>query len=214
MTDQSQPTQEPALTNQTTPPVTTPATPVETPKPTEGEPSLVNAEARPVAKPEGAPEKYDAFTLPEGYEANEPVLTEASGIFKDLGLSQDQAQKLVDFYSKVSSDAADAGVRLWQETQTAWRDEVKADPVIGGQKLDQVMGTINKAINTIGDAKLISGFREAMNITGAGNNPNFIRAFYALATKLTEGGPVSGRPETAAPKSAAAAMYPNLKPAG
>lgn len=217
MTDISQPTPVPQVTN---PPVMTPSspdqktTPPQESKPTEGEPSLVNAEAKPVAKPEGAPEKYAAFTLPEGYEANEPVLTEATGIFKDLGLSQGQAQKLVDFYSKVSADAADAGVKLWQDTQSAWRDEVKADPVIGGQKLGPVMATINKAISTIGNAKLISEFREAMNITGAGNNPAFIRAFHSLAQKLVEGGPVSGRPESSQkpPATAGAALYPNLRP--
>lgn len=220
MTDLLQPTQEPALTNQptVTPPSVTTLTPAGTP-PSEpsktAEASLVNAEVKPEAKPEGAPEKYEAFKIPDGYEANEPVLTEATGVFKDLGLSQGQAQKLVDFYSKISANAANEGVKLWQDTQTAWRDEVKNAPDIGGAKLGQVMATINKAINTIGDAKVISEFREAMNITGAGNNPNFIRAFYALAQKLTEGGPVSGRPESQkAPTSAAAAMYPNLKPAG
>lgn len=220
MTDQSQPTVAPVTppTGTTLPPTSTTPDPKSTTSETttEADPSLVNAEDKPVAKPEGAPEKYSAFILPEGYEANELVLQEATGIFKDLGLSQSQAQKLVDFYSKVSSDAADAGVRLWQETQTAWKDEVKSDPVIGGQKLGPVMATINKAINGLGDATLISGFREAMNITGAGNNPAFIRAFYAFATKLTEGGPVSGRPESGnkPPTSAGAALYPNLKSAG
>lgn len=209
-------------------PVTPPSAPVTPPSPTpaltnqptsatpkEGEPALVNAETKPEAKPEGAPEKYAAFTLPEGATANESVITEASGIFKELGLSQAQAQRLVDFYSKDSLKAADAGVKLWQDTQQTWRDEVKNSPDIGGAKLGPVMATINKAINTIGDAKLIDGFREAMNITGAGNNPAFIRAFYAMAQKLTEGGPVSGSPTAAKPQlTGAAAMYPNLKSSG
>ncbi len=142
-------------------------------------------------------------------------MTKFSGIAKELGLPQASAQKLVDFYSEISAQAADAGVKLWQETQSTWRDEVKSDPVIGGQRLGQVMATINKAIGGLGDAKLISDFREAMNITGAGNNPAFIRAFHVLATKLTEGGPVSGNPESKPrPASAGAAMYPNLKSSG
>lgn len=221
MTDQSQQTPAPPVTN---PPVTTPnstdqtTTPPPESKPIAAEGSLVTEGTKDaiVAKPEGAPEKYEAFTLPEGYEANEPVLTEATGLFKEIGLSQAQAQKLVDFYSKVSADAADAGVKLWQDTQTAWREEVKADPVIGGQKLGPVMATIKKAINTIGDAKLISEFHEAMNITGAGNNPAFIRAFHSLAQKLVEGGPVSGKPESSQkpPATAGAALYPNLKSSG
>lgn len=217
MTDQSQPTPVPQVTNpQTTSNTQTQVVAETKPQATEAEGSLVTEGTKDavVAKPEGAPEKYEAFTLPEGYEANEPVLIEATGLFKEIGLSQAQAQKLVDFYSKVSADAADAGIKLWQETQTAWREEVKADPVIGGQKLGPVMATIKKAINTIGDAKLISEFHEAMNITGAGNNPAFIRAFHSLAQKLVEGGPVSGKPESSQkpPATAGAALYPNLKP--
>lgn len=142
-------------------------------------------------------------------------MTEASGLFKELGLPQAGAQRLVDLYAKISQSAADAPLQLLQDQQTKWRDEIKADPEIGG-KLDQVRATVSKAIDGLGDAKLAQAFREAMDFTGAGNNPAFIRAFYKLAQKVTEGSHVSGNPPNAAkkPQSAAQAMYPGLPSGG
>ena len=65
---------------------------------------------------------------------------------------------------------------------------------------------------------LAAEFRKAMDVTGAGNNPAFIRAFYKLAQKVTEGHIVTnGKPSPlgqtapdAAPKSASGTFYPNL----
>ena len=178
-------------------------------------PSLLNE--KPKAAAEGAPEKYEDFKAPEGFEIDKEALADALPVFKDLGLSQAAAQKLVDFYATVSQKAADAPVKLWQETQQKWIEEVKADPEIGG-KLDQVKATVSRAIDGLGDPKLANDFRAAMDYTGAGNNPAFIRAFYRLAEKVSEGGNVVGnRPSPlgqvapgAAPKSAAHTLFPNL----
>src|SRR5215471_13159390 len=61
--------------------------------PTEAEPkSLLNQEA-PKA-PEGAPAQYEAWTVPEGFTIDEPTEAEAASIFKEMGLSQAQGQKL------------------------------------------------------------------------------------------------------------------------
>jgi hypothetical protein len=183
-------------------------------KPKDKEESLLT-EKKPEAK-STAPEKYEAFKVPEGYELDAKVDEEARGLFKGLGLSQDQAQSLVDLYAKHSAESADAPYKAWRDQQEAWRTEIKADPEIGG-KLDEVRTTVAKAIDGLGDPKLASDFREAMTYTGAGNNPAFIRAFYKLAQKVTEGGPVTGnnpskfgQGEQGGRRSIASALYPNL----
>ena len=163
----------------------------------------------------GAPEKYADFKAPEGFEIDKATLESALPVFKELGLGQDQAQKLVDFYATVSQKAADAPFQLWKETQQKWVDEIKADPEIGG-KLDQVKATVSKAIDGLGDPKLANDFRAAMDYTGAGNNPAFIRAFYKLASKLSEGGTVIGGGPVGqvepgkGQQSAAHRLFPNL----
>ena len=40
-----------------------------------------------------APETYADFTLPEGVELDTALLTDAAPLFKELGLTQEQAQK-------------------------------------------------------------------------------------------------------------------------
>lgn len=135
-------------------------------------------------------------------------------MFRGLNLSQDQAQTLVDFYTAKTQEAYQQRFKLYQELRDTWRDEVKADPEIGG-KLDVVRTTVAKAIDSLGDPKLAADFRQAMDFTGAGDNPAFIKAFYRLAQKVTEGSHVAGKgPSPVAapgtPMSAAQRMYPNL----
>lgn len=179
--------------------------------------SLLNKTEKDTKAPEGAPEKYEAFTVPEGFTLDETVSAEAGKIFKELELSQVAAQKLVDFYISKTTEAADAPYALWKEQNDTWVKEIMSDPKLG-HRISEVKRTISLAIDGLGDPTLAQGFREAMDYTGAGNNPAFIRAFYALAQKVTEGTHVSGNGPSKLGQQApgrvsgpgAAAMYPNL----
>src|SRR5262245_7608247 len=51
------------------------------------------------AKAQGAPEKYEAFKVPDGFEITEAANKEIDTLFRDIGLSQEAGQKLVDFYA-------------------------------------------------------------------------------------------------------------------
>lgn len=233
MSDTSQPTQpnEPEartptgeLKDQQTPPTKTEGTQPDPSKTTptdtkadDKDKSLLNqGDKKPEDKP-AAPETYADFKAPEGFEIDKDAIAEALPIFKELGLTQDQAQSLVDFYAKTSQKAANAPVDYWKAQQETWRNEIKADPVIGG-RLDQVRAETSRMVDSVGEPKLAADFREAMDLTGAGNNPAFIRFFHAMAKKFGEGTLVSGSGPTkqgqaapgAAPKSVASALYPNL----
>jgi len=134
-----------------------------------------------------------------------------------MNLSNDQAQKFVDYYlSQVQEQhkaANDSAVAI----RESWRAQVKADPDIG-PRLPAVRQTISSALDVIGDAKLAQQFREAMDFTGAGDNPAFVKTIYKLAQMVTEprrhvqGGPSpegQKRPGQG-PPSAAKALYPSL----
>jgi hypothetical protein len=166
---------------------------------------------------QGAPEKYEDFKVPEDFELNKDVMDKATPMFKELGLSQAGAQRLIDFYAEQQKSVAEAPYKLWADTQKEWVDQVKADPEIGG-KLPEVKATVAKALDALGDQKLANEFKAAMDYTGAGNHPAFVKAFYKMALMMTEGGHVAGRGPSpagqrgpgATPESAAKAMYPNL----
>ena len=149
---------------------------------------------------------------------SEEVFKSTSDLFKKHNISQATAQELVDYVHKVNQDAAEAPYKLWQKTQEEWVNAVKNDSEIGG-RLNEVKTVVSKAIDHVVGKTLGEEFRQAMDMTGAGNNPAFIKTFYALAQRITEGGHVSGTgpskfgqtaPGTAERPSAAKAMYPNL----
>lgn len=170
--------------------------------------------------PAGAPEKYEAFNLPEGFEASEEIMTSAQEVFKAQNLTQAQGQALVDLYAKISADAAEAPVKFWVDKQNEWRNEIKADPEIGGSKLTKVKEDIGKMYTAIvaldpKNADLVAEFRDAMNYTGAGNNPAFVKFMNIVSQRFIEGSHVPANPPADnKPKSAAQALYPNLPSQG
>lgn len=196
---------------------TTPTTP-DPAKSSEAISSTTSSSTEP--KPaEGAPEAYADFKAPENYTLDPKMIAEAAPIFKELGLSQDQAQRLVDLQAKLSLAAAKAPQETYEKLRSDWRTEANAHPDLKG-KLGpggEVSTVIGKAIDSFGP-DLAKDFRAAMDLTGAGDNPAFIRAFYKLAQSVAEGTHVSGTNPSphsqAAPgagkPSAAKSMYPNL----
>lgn len=160
---------------------------------------------------EGPPQGDYQLNIPEGYEVTPEIKGKVDGLFRDAGLSNEKAQKFVDFYEEQTKEAAAAPYKIWSDTQAAWAKEVKEDPKIGGSNLPRTLGTIAKYIDSMPNAK---EFREALTYTGAGNNPAIIRGLHALATHHVESGLATGRPSvnTGGPKAPGAkAMYPTLR---
>jgi hypothetical protein len=172
----------------------------------------------------GAPEKYADFTVPEGFQLDPAVVAKATPIFKELGLTQEAAQRLVDLNREVMTEALNAPYKAYQEMTSGWLKEAKDHPDLRG-KLgpgEEVNVRIGKLLNSLPDQKLASDFRAAMDLTGVGNHPAFIRAIDYFAQQLTEGkhvagnGPTQGgttRPGASAQPGAAAAIWPGLKSA-
>lgn len=188
----------------------------------EGE-TLLGEKAKPEAKAEAktAPDKYEAFKPPEGWadkgwELDQTVIDKAVPLFKELGIPQEGAQKLIDLYAAESQREHEAGLALVKDQNDKWISEIKADPEIGG-KLDHVKTTVSKAIDSVLGATLGPKFREALNFTGAGNNPDIIRGLFKFGSSLVEGSHVSGKGpattgqgQTGQKPSLAKALYPNL----
>lgn len=170
-------------------------------------------------KPEekkGAPEKYEPFTVPEGHELDTKLVESATSLFKELNLDQAGAQKMVDFWNQQTLGISERLQDMVTETRNSWRDEIAKDKTLGNGTdgfRDEVRATIGRAIDGIGDQKAITAFKEAMDLTGAGDHPGFVRGFYELAKQLAEGKPVKGSGPAAVdkkPPSPAQALFPNL----
>ena len=185
-----------------TPPVDTP--PVDTPPaddtPPDGGSVLTDDDAS-----QGAPETYADFTMPEGVEVNQPLLDLATPKFKELGLSQIQAQGLVDMFSGSIQADSQASSDSYNQTVKDWVDEGKKDSEFGGDKYDENVGIANRGLDKFGTPKLV----EVLKQTGLGNHPEFIRLFTRVGKLVKEDDPGGDTRPQGAEKTQAQVLYPN-----
>lgn len=107
------------------------------------------AKADEAKKNEGAPEAYEDFKVPEGMEASKEMVDEFKPVLKELNLSQDKAQALIDFYTaKVLPGMQAKGLEVWNNELAARQQAIEKDPEIGGEKLKATGETINRVANS------------------------------------------------------------------
>lgn len=100
-------------------------------------------------EPEGAPEQYEPFKMPEGMVLDEAAMEKAAPVFKDLGLSQDQSQKLVDIYAGLVQEEAAKQHSNLNAMRDEWAEEIKSDP-----NYKQTLAAGKKAVEAFGDDTL------------------------------------------------------------
>lgn len=136
-------------------------------------------------KGEGAPEAYD-FATPEGEVLHEAVITQFSEVAKELNLSQEAAQKLIDKMAPAitaNQNAAYAAVR------EGWAQETATDTEFGGEHLAENLAVAKKALDTFGTPEL----KQLLNDTGLDNHKEVIRVFYRAGKLISEDSFVGGR---------------------
>lgn len=198
--------------------------PTEAPKEPKADEPKLDADGKPIVekkeepKLEGAPEKYADFKVPDGFKFDDKALTEATATFKELGLTQDAAQKLIDTYAKVGREATEAPYKAWANTQKEWLTDINDR---FGSKAELVRTDISKAIDSALPPSLARAFRGALDITGAGSNPDVVEALSIMFKPFVEGGslkpggisPQANKPPGAPERpSIAEAMYSHLVP--
>lgn len=154
---------------------------------------------------------YDALKLPEGMPADQPAFVDFKNQALDLGVEPEKAQKLIDTVAPKLQEAVDAPYKAWAETQEQWIKACETDTEFGGANFEKNLGYAALAIDKFGGGEKGAELRKAFAFTGAGSNPEIIRAFYRMGKAMSEGVPVLAKP-AAADKSVAARMYPTMTP--
>ena len=145
------------------------------------------------------------FKVPEGAQAFSPEeLTSFKVLAKDLGLSQEAAQKLVDFDSGRQGKASEALTAQLEEVSSQWRVLAENDKEFGGDKLKESLVNANKALEKFGSKELVSVFQDSR----LGNHPEVIRFLVRIQKALGEDTFVTGSPANGAEFSAKS-LYPN-----
>ncbi|MDN0017974.1 peptidase [Providencia stuartii] len=149
-----------------------------------------------------APEKYE-FTAGEGQELDKEAVAAFEPIARELGLSNEQAQKIVDVYgSTIMPQILKQQNEAWQQQTIEWAETIKADKELGSV---ESIGNAQKAVDQFGTPEL----KQYLNDSGLGNHPELFRIFSRIGKAMSEDGFVSGSSENA--RSAADVLFGDSK---
>jgi hypothetical protein len=158
------------------------------------------------SKDEGAPDKYEDFSLPEDFEADEEVLGEFKDFAKEAGLSQEKAQNLIDMQTKLQSRTMDQISKRVEKVQSDWKEATESDKEFGGKDLDANLAIARKALDKFGG----KGINEALNETGMGNHPELVRLLVNVGKAMGEDDVLNDGTNPGGDKSAAEKMFPDM----
>ncbi len=203
--DAPAPVADPSAPAGTEPPAADPAKPAADPEKPEGEKpegdKPDDKKKQEEQKPEGAPEKYE-FKPAEGQQLDAAALEQFEPIARELNLTNEQAQKMVDLYgSQILPMVQKQQAEAWQQTTEQWAADVKADKEIGGDKLTSNISVAQRALDTFGTPEL----KEYLTASGLGNHPELVKAFVKIGKAMSEDGMVTGK--EAGQRSAAEVLY-------
>ena len=156
------------------------------------------------------PETYADFTLPEGFQMDSKALEEFLPMAKELGMTQESAQKAITMHANAISGVLAKQAEFRAEKFDEVMAEIKADKVLGGSKFDENLGKINAMLTEgVADTFLQAVAQVAQYDVGKA------KAYYARMDKLAReyapdthmiGGGVKTKEQTIGEK-----MYPDMK---
>lgn len=154
--------------------------------------------------------KY-TLAMPEGVEVDQEMIDALGPEFKDMGLTNAQAQKLADKFIEINTKRGETRMKDWGDTLEKWVADAKADKEIGGDKFDGNVKNAHRFLGAFGTPAL----REYLNASGGGNHPELIRVFAKAGALIREDNPAAGGAEGAGkPVDAAHVLFPNDAPKG
>lgn len=158
------------------------------------------------------PEKYE-FKLPDGMTIDADAYAEVEPMFKELKLTNEQAQKVADAHIKAVQKLQAQQRDAWVKQNEGWVKSMKSDAEYGGDKFDTNLGGIKKAIDKVA-GEHSAAFSEMLDITGAGNHPEMARFLYRVGKMVGEGSMVRGEGSVSSPKPTEQVLYTSMQKQG
>jgi hypothetical protein len=182
-------------------------------KPKDGEADKKDDADKKDGEEAAVPVKLEELKLPEGVVLPEEMKGPLTTLFTEEKLTPAQQQKIIDL--GVQKQQAD--MDFWNKTKKEWRDEIKADPELGGQNLDRTKAVGNKVIQKFAsDPAHLAELQKDLVLLGLGNKRSFVKLLSNIAKAtgndtLDDGTPGQGK--TGGDNSfeaKAKRMYPNM----
>lgn len=138
--------------------------------------------------------------LPEKSTLDAAVLERTAATARELGLSNDAAQKALEFVNQevATREAAFLAAHnpgdpeknippgdAWVKQQDAWKAAALADPDLGAGKPEQLEARAGLAMRAF-DKFSTPQFRDAVRRTGFGSHPEFVKVFVKIGEAMSE----------------------------
>lgn len=151
------------------------------------------------------PESY-SFEAPEGFNVDNDLINGMTPVFKELGLSQEQASKLVQKYNEQSAAQMQDTIA---QSQTQWETELRNDPDFGGDNFDTNAAQVAEFVAKTIPEDMKDGFYKTLNETGMGSHPAFVKYMFQLSKMFPVGedSPTGGTPNIGGKGSPEERMY-------
>ena len=172
-----------------TPPASDPAAPPSQPPAVDPAQAPQQVPAQAPAEPSApvVPEAYAFNNLPDGYSISEEQLAAFSPVLKELGLTQEQADKLVAFDAQRSLAAAEASqqqaIEFRNKQVGEWETALRSDAEFGGANFDANVAVAQQFLTDFGSPELSAFLAES----GLGSHPEVVRMFHKAGKELGEG---------------------------
>ena len=151
------------------------------------------------------PDTYADFVMPEGIDVDAAAIAEALPVFKELGLTQDAAQKLVDFQAARVQAEGQKQVDAFTQLKQDWHDQSVNDSEFGGDAFAENVALAQSALNNFGTPEL----KQLMEDYGVGNHPEMLRFMVKVGKLTAEDVPGNTGANSVEGKDVVSAMYPN-----
>ncbi len=151
------------------------------------------------------PDTYADFAMPEGVEVDTALLAEATPLFKELGLTQEQAQKLVDFQAQQIQAGSQKQVDAFNQLMNDWQEQSKNDKEFGGDKFEENIKIAQSAVDKFGTPEL----KQLLESHGVGNHPELIRFMVKVGKLTKEDVPGGNNNPTSKAQDTVSLLYPN-----
>ena len=154
-------------------------------EPQEGMPSLLGGEGEGDQEPaKAAPEAYEPFDV-EGQQFTEAQLEGFAATAKELGLSQENAQKML---AAMVPTARQYLVDDLKAKSQEWASLSEKDPEIGGANFKANVGVANQALKQFATPE----FTALLRGSGLGAHPEVVRVFYRIGKAMQQDHGVTG----------------------
>lgn len=168
------------------------------------------------AEKPAVPEAYE-IKLEDGQQIDTEALQMVEPILKELGLDNDQANKLASAWpglqakmaERFAAGAEEAQIAELNRLSTQWEGESVSDSEIGGAP--EVMGPKMAMAAKARDQFASPELRKLLTATRLGNHPEVIRLFYKVGQTISEGAFVRGDAAAPRAKEAWEKIYPDMK---